>query len=88
MSVPLAHFTIIESGPSGRRGCDGDQVLNIRAVGFGHSDLFSIDKRLGNGLTYLAPLLDFAELTAVGLILLLTCAVFVGFWRNRRRKGS
>ena len=52
--VPLAHLTIIESGPSGRRGFDGDQVLNIQAGGFGHSDLFSIDKRTENGLTYLA----------------------------------
>jgi hypothetical protein len=51
--VPLAHVTIIESGPSGRRGFDGDQVLNIQAVGFGHSDLFSIDERTENGLTFL-----------------------------------
>jgi hypothetical protein len=47
-------MTITKSGPSGRRGFDGDQVLNIRAVGFGHSDLFSVDKRVENGLTYLA----------------------------------
>ncbi len=52
--VPLAHATITDSGPSGRRGFDGDQVLNIQATGFGHSDLFSIDKRHANGLTYLA----------------------------------
>jgi hypothetical protein len=52
--VPLAHVTIIESGPSGRRGFDGDQVLNIQAVGFGHSDLFSTDKRAENGLTFLS----------------------------------
>ncbi len=52
--VPLAHATITDSGPSGRRGFDGDQVLNIQATGFGHSDLFSIDKRDANGLTYLA----------------------------------
>ena len=32
--VPLAHMTIVESGPSGRRGFDGDQVLNVQAVGF------------------------------------------------------
>jgi hypothetical protein len=51
--VPLAHVTIIESGPSGRRGFDGHQVLNIQAMGFGHSDLFSIDKRTANGLTFL-----------------------------------
>lgn len=52
--VPLAHVTIVESGPSGRRGFDGDQVLNIQAVGFGHSDLFSIEKHDEKGLTYLA----------------------------------
>jgi len=52
--VPLAHVTITESGPSGRRGFDGDQVHNIRAVGFGHSDLFSIEKHDDKGLTYLA----------------------------------
>lgn len=42
--VPWAHFTIVDSGPSGRRGFDGDQVVNVRAEGFGHSDLFSIEK--------------------------------------------
>lgn len=42
--VPLAHATIWDSGPSGRRGFDGDQVLNVRAEGCGHSDLFKIDK--------------------------------------------
>lgn len=52
--VLLAHVTIVESGPSGRRGFDGDQVLNIQAVGFGHSDLFSIEKHDETGLTYLA----------------------------------
>lgn len=36
----------------------GDQVLNIRAAGFGHSDVFSVDKRVGNGLTCLAKLLS------------------------------
>jgi hypothetical protein len=51
--VPLAHLTIGDSGPSGRRGFDGDQVLNIQAVGCGHSDLFSIEKRDENGLSYL-----------------------------------
>ena len=155
--VPLAHATITESGPSGRRGFDGDQVLNIRATGFGHSDLFSVDKRVENGLTHLAnsyqkywrpfltlpatelstlpdgmdpqspwhqlpwvlrgtvfpflalplvlvtvslliagtagslwlwrkPLLDFSEVAASGLVLLLACATVVGFWRNRRRR--
>lgn len=42
--VPLAHATIWDSGPSGRRGFDSDQVLNICAEGCGHSDLFSISK--------------------------------------------
>ena len=42
--VPLAHVAIRDSGPSGRRGFDGDQVLNLRAEGYGHSDLFSITK--------------------------------------------
>jgi hypothetical protein len=47
--VPLAHATIWDSGPSGRRGFDGKQVLNIRAEGCGHSGLFSIEKRVLNG---------------------------------------
>ena len=47
--VPLAHFTIIDSGPSGCRGFDSDQVLNIHADGYGHSDLFSIKKFVANG---------------------------------------
>jgi hypothetical protein len=47
--VPLAHFAIWDSGPSGRRGFDGDQVLNLRAEGYGHSDLFSIEKCVVNG---------------------------------------
>lgn len=41
--VPLAHATILHSGPSGRRGFDGNDVLNIRAEGYGHSDLFLRD---------------------------------------------
>lgn len=47
--VPLAHVTIWDSGPSGRRGFDGDQVINLRAEGYGHSDLFSIEKCIENG---------------------------------------
>lgn len=46
--VPLAHTTIQDSGPSGRRGFDGGQVLNVCAEGFGHSDLFSIEKCVAN----------------------------------------
>ena len=38
--VPLAHVTIWDSGPSGRRGFDGNQVINVRAEGFSHSDFF------------------------------------------------
>lgn len=51
--VPFAHLTIWDSGPSGRRGFDSDQVLNVRASGFGHGDLFSISKRAITGATYL-----------------------------------
>ncbi len=41
--VPWAHATIHNSGPSGTRGFDGSEVLNIRAEGYGHSDLFLRD---------------------------------------------
>lgn len=155
--VPLAHGTITESGPSGRRGFDGDQVLNIRAIGFGHSDLFSIERHHDKGLTYLSnsyqkywrpfltlpsvelaalpdrkdpeeswrqfpwplrgtlfpflalplvlsivcllsawigvplsrwrtPFVDFAEITASGLVLLFLYATTVSLWRHRRRR--
>jgi pimeloyl-ACP methyl ester carboxylesterase len=47
--VPLAHATIWDSGPSGRRGFDGDDVINVCTDGFGHSDLFSIEKFVRNG---------------------------------------
>jgi len=47
--VPLAQLTIWDSGPTGRRGFDSDQVLNIRAEGCGHSDLFSTKKCVVNG---------------------------------------
>jgi hypothetical protein len=50
--VPLAHFTIIDSGPSGRRGFDSDQVLNIRAEDCGHSDLFSTKQFVVNGKSF------------------------------------
>jgi hypothetical protein len=52
--VPLAHAVIKDSGPSGRRGFDGDKVVNIQAAGFGHSDLFSIEKYVASGITCLA----------------------------------
>jgi hypothetical protein len=41
--VPWAHATIHNAGPSGHRGFDGNEVLNIRAEGYGHSDLFLRD---------------------------------------------
>jgi hypothetical protein len=52
--VPLAHATISDSGPSGRRGFDNTEVINIRADALGHSDLLSIDKKLKSGVTYLS----------------------------------
>jgi hypothetical protein len=48
MVVPCAHLTIFDSGPSGRRGFDSPGVINIRAEGCGHSDLFSIAKKVNN----------------------------------------
>ncbi|MDP2885124.1 MAG: hypothetical protein Q8P51_08920 [Ignavibacteria bacterium] len=47
--VPLAHVTISDSGPSGRRGFDGDEVFNVQAEGYGHSVMFSIEEFLMNG---------------------------------------
>jgi hypothetical protein len=47
--VPLAQATIWDSGPSGRRGFDGDQVINVRAEGFGHGDFFSLNKLMPGG---------------------------------------
>jgi hypothetical protein len=47
--VPLAHWTIWDSGPSGRRGFDGGQTIDIAAHGYGHSDLFSIDRCVVDG---------------------------------------
>jgi hypothetical protein len=43
--VPWARTFIADSGPSGKRGFDGDEVINIRAEDFGHSDLFLRDLR-------------------------------------------
>ena len=43
--VPLARFCIARSGPSGRRGFAGDDVINVAAEGYGHSDLFLRDLR-------------------------------------------
>ena len=47
--VPFAHLTIGDSGPSGRRGFDGEEVINVRAEGYGHSDLFSVEKCVVDG---------------------------------------
>lgn len=52
--VPLAHWTIWDSGPSGRRGFDSSVVTNIRAEGLGHSDLFAVDKCVKDD-AYLQP---------------------------------
>ena len=50
--VPCAHFTIWDSGPSGRQGFDIDQdtldqasVINVKADGYGHSHAMDISKR-------------------------------------------
>lgn len=48
-TVPFAHWTIRDSGPSGRRGFDTEDVFNIRAEGFRHSDLFSVDRYIVDG---------------------------------------
>lgn len=53
--VPFAEVTIFDSGPSGRRGFDGKDVINVRAEGFGHSDLFSIDQFVVNGRPFGKP---------------------------------
>lgn len=50
--VPLAHAMINHSGPSGRRGFDGHEVLNVRAEGYGHSDLLTIEKCVVNGESF------------------------------------
>jgi hypothetical protein len=42
--VPLAHYTIWDSGPSGRRGFDSPGVINVCAQGHGHTSLFDVDK--------------------------------------------
>lgn len=48
--VPLAHWTIRDSGPSGRRGFDeGVPVINVEAEGLNHSDLFSVDRCIIDG---------------------------------------
>lgn len=47
--VLLAHAAMWDSGPSGRRGFDGYQVINILAEGYGHSDLLSTKKYVVNG---------------------------------------
>lgn len=44
--VPLAHYSIWDSGPSGRQGFIGASVVNVRASGCGHDDLLSMVKRL------------------------------------------
>ena len=53
--VPWAHWTIWDSGPSGRRGfdppqsaCEGREVINVRAAPKGHSGATSDSERYGN----------------------------------------
>jgi hypothetical protein len=55
--VPFAHATIRDSGPSGRRGFDGDAVINVRAEGFGHRELFSVAQLERSYTTYWRPFL-------------------------------
>jgi hypothetical protein len=55
--VPLAHTFIHNSGPSGRRGFDGHAAINIRAEGFGHSDLFSMENLERSYTRYWRPFL-------------------------------
>ncbi|HEV7768082.1 MAG TPA: hypothetical protein VGQ76_23975 [Thermoanaerobaculia bacterium] len=55
--VPLAHTFIHGSGPSGRRGFDGDGAINVRAEGFGHSDLFSMENLERSYTNYWRPFL-------------------------------
>ncbi len=53
--VPWAHWTIWNSGPSGKRGfdppqspCEGREVLNVRTAPKGHSGATSDSERYGN----------------------------------------
>jgi len=55
--VPLAHVIIWDSGPSGRRGFDGNQALNVRAIGSGHSDLLAISNLPDSYHSYWRPFL-------------------------------
>lgn len=52
VQAPPTAKEIFDSGPSGRRGFDGVEVLNIRAEGYGHSDVLAIDKKV-DGLSHL-----------------------------------
>jgi len=45
----------MDSGPSGRRGFDGNQIINVRAQGYGHSDLFSIKNCVLNDQPFQNP---------------------------------
>ncbi|HYC58541.1 MAG TPA: hypothetical protein VEK79_03160 [Thermoanaerobaculia bacterium] len=55
--VPLAQTGIYDSGPSGRRGFDGAEVINVRADGFGHSELFSTNELERSYTQYWRPFL-------------------------------
>lgn len=55
--VPLAQSGIHDSGPSGLRGFDGGEVINVRAEGFGHSGLFAVDQLERSYTDYWRPFL-------------------------------
>lgn len=55
--VPFAQTFIHDSGPSGRRGFDGNVAINVRAEGFGHSDLFSMENIERSYANYWRPFL-------------------------------
>jgi len=65
--VPWAHVSIWDSGPSGRRGFDGDEVLNIEALGAGHSDLLSMGHLPDCYLRYWRPFLLLPHAEAANL---------------------
>jgi len=87
----FVHATIWDSGPSGRRGFDRDQVLNLRAEGYGHSDLFSIlplilaliallDAGMGRGLWEVREVPAIvASISAGGLALVLATILIACF---------
>lgn len=80
--VPLAQWTIPDSGPSGRRGFDSANVLNVRADGRGHSDLFSPELLQDSYLRVWRP---FLTLPAHELCRLQNHQVALKSWRGSSR---